>query len=214
MGGRAALVVSSGLVHPSPFARAALAAIVRGAGLPVDRRGSTAGFRALDPGRHAAAVAFFHRRAIDPADLDALEAFVSAGGGLVALHGALASFKDEPRWARLVGAGFGGHEPPTLLAVGPAADPGPFAGAAGFAVKDELYRIAPAGPIEPRLSALPVGGGAAATVAWTRRHGRGRVCCCTLGHSASALRHPSVRAIVERAITWAAGGGEESHHGP
>jgi hypothetical protein len=215
MGGRAALVVSSGLVHPSPLARAALAAAVRAAGFAVETAAAPDAFRRLDPARHAAAVVFFHRRAIEAADLDALAAYVGAGGGLLALHGAIASFKDEPRWAALLGAGFGGHDRPTLLAVGPAADPGPFAGVPGFMLKDELYRLRVTAPIEARLSALPAAGGSpAATVAWTRRHGRGRICCCTLGHAAAALRHPSLRRVVAAALAWVAAAEEDSRRGP
>jgi hypothetical protein len=214
MGGRAALVVSSGLVHPSPLARSALADAVRAAGFAVEAAAAPNAFRCLDPARHAAAVVFFHRRAIEPADLDALQAYVDAGGGLLALHGAIASCKDEPRWAALLGAGFDGHDRPTLLAVGPSADPGPFAGVSGFALIDELYRLRVTAPIEARLSALPAAGGAPAVpVAWTRRHGRGRVCCCTLGHAAAALRNPSVRSVVAVALAWVAAAEEGPRRG-
>lgn len=163
-------------------------------------------FRALAPDRHAAAVAFFHIKRTGAEDLDAidaLEAFVAAGGGLFAVHGALASFKDEPRWAALLGASFVGHERPTLLATTPSADAGPFAGIPAFAVSDELYRTRPVGAIVPRFTAIVAAGGAAAEpVVWTRLHGRGRVCCCALGHAAAVFRQPSVRQIIARALAW------------
>jgi type 1 glutamine amidotransferase len=215
MGGRAILVVSSGLVHPSPGARLAFAAAVRGAAaVPHEFHGATRALRLLDTERHAAAVVFLHARTIDVRDLEALEAFVAAGGGLFALHGAIASFKDEPRWAALLGAAFAGHERPAPLAAGPSTDPGPFEGIPAFAVTDELYRIRPTGPIAARFSAVVArGGSAAAPVVWTRTHGRGRVCCCTLGHTAAALRHEPVRRIVERGIAWVCGA-EEVSRGP
>lgn len=213
MGGRTVLVVSRGLVHPSPFSRTAFAAAVRGAGFPAEFHASIRAFRGLAPERHAAAVAFFHLRGIRDADIDALEAFVDAGGGLFAVHGALASFKDEPRWAALLGAAFDGHERPTMLAVGPSADPGPFADIPAFAVTDELYRIRPAGPLVPRFSAIPAGGGAAASpVLWTRARGRGRICVFTLGHAAATLGHPAVRQVVARALAWVSVK-EEAPHG-
>jgi type 1 glutamine amidotransferase len=212
MGGRAVLVVSRGIVHPSPFSRAALAAAVRNAGFAVDVHASTRAFRGLTPGRHAAAVAYFHEKRIDPRDLDALEAFVDAGGGLFALHGAIASFKSKPRWAALLGAAFDGHERPTMLAVGPSADPGPFAGIPAFAVTDELYRIRTAGPLVARFSAIPAGGGlAAAPVLWTRTRGRGRICVFTLGHAAATLGHPAVRQVVARALAWVSREQEAPH---
>ncbi|OHD74316.1 MAG: hypothetical protein A2177_07700 [Spirochaetes bacterium RBG_13_68_11] len=99
MGGRPILVVSSGLIHPSPAARLAFAAVVRGAasGAQTEFHAFTRAFRLLDTGRHAAAAVFFHLRRIDQQNLAALEAFVAAGGGLFALHGAIASFKVEPQ---------------------------------------------------------------------------------------------------------------------
>jgi type 1 glutamine amidotransferase len=212
MGGRTVLVVSRGLVHPSPLARSAFAAAVRGAGFAAEFRASTRAFRGLAPGRYACAAAFFHRARIRTADLDALEAFVAAGGGLFAVHGALASFKDEPRWAALLGAAFDGHERPALLAAGPSADPGPFAGIPAFPATDELYRVRPVGPLVPRFSAIPAGGGvAAAPILWTRSHGRGRICVFTLGHAAATLGHPSVRQVVARALAWVSATGEVRH---
>jgi len=203
MGGRAVLVVSRGCVHPSARARSAFAAAVREAGLGAEFFASTRAFRTLAPDRHAAAVAFFHSKRIKTADLDTLEAFVAAGGGLFAVHGALASFKREPRWAALLGAGFAGHERPTLLSTAACADPGPFAGIPAFTVTDELYRVTHTGAVTPRFAAIVARGGSpAATVVWTRTHGRGRVCCCALGHAAAALRESSVRQIIARALAW------------
>ncbi len=203
MGGRAVLVVSRGLVHPSARARSAFAAIVRGADMDAEFSASTRAFRTLVPDRHAAAVAFLHSKRIETADLDALEAFVAAGGGLFAVHGALASFKGEPRWAALLGASFAGHERPTLLAIAPSAEPGPFAGIPTFGVGDELYRVTAAGAIAPRFTAIVARGGSpAATVVWTRTHGRGRVCCCALGHAAAVFQQSSVRQIIARALAW------------
>jgi len=213
MVGRAVLAISRGLVHPSPFSRAAFAAAVRGAGFPTEFHASTRAFRGLAPGRHAAAVAFFHSKRIRAADIDALEAFVAAGGGFLAMHGAFASGKAEPRWAALLGAAFDGHERPTKLAVGPSADPGPFAGIPPFVATDELYRVRPVGPLEPRFSAIPAGGGAAAMpILWTRSHGRGRVCCFTLGHAAATLRLSAARQIIARALAWVSAT-EEVRHG-
>ncbi|MCX7030105.1 MAG: ThuA domain-containing protein [Spirochaetes bacterium] len=210
MGGRAILVVSSGLVHPSHAARLAFAAVVRGASaVPPEFRASTRAFRLLDPARHAAAAVFFHSKSIEARDVAALEEFVDAGGGLFALHGALASFKDEPHWAALLGAAFAGHDRPALLAAGPSADPGPFEGIPAFAVTDELYQIRAVGPIVARFAAIIARGGAAAVpILWTRAHGRGRVCCCTLGHAAPTLRHATVQRILERALAWVSGTGE------
>jgi type 1 glutamine amidotransferase len=210
--GRTVLVVSRGLVHPSPFSRAAFAAAVRGAGLAAEFHASTRAFGGLAPERHAAAIAFFHSKSMGAADIGALEAFVAAGGGLLAVHGAFASCKAEPRWAALLGAAFDGHERPTRLAVAPSADPGPFAGIPAFAVSDELYRIRPVGPIVPWFSATPARGGTMTMpILWTRSYGRGRVCCFTLGHAAATLRLSPARQIIARALSWVSPKEEERH---
>jgi type 1 glutamine amidotransferase len=214
MGGRPILVVSSGTIHPSLAARLAFATAVRGtAAVRAEFHASTRAFRRLDPARHAAAVAFFHHTTVGSRgqDLTALDAFVAAGGGLFALHGAIASLKDEPKWAALLGAAFSGHDRPALLAAGPSTDPGPFEGIPAFAVTDELYRIRPVGAITPRFAAIVASGGTPAVpVLWTRVHGRGRVCCCTLGHAAATLRNPAVRRIIEQALAWVSGTGKVS----
>jgi hypothetical protein len=209
MGGRPVLVVFSGLVHPSPAARRAFASIVRTSFALPEFHATLHAFGRLDPARHAAAAVFFHRGSIDPHDFSALEAFVAAGGGLFALHGAFASFKDEPRWTAFLGAVFAGHAPPGPLAVHPASDPGPFAGIPAFTVRDELYRTKPVVPIDAHLVATR--GTEEQPVVWTRTHGRGRVCCCTLGHTAATLRHDAVRLVVSRALAWVSRDAGDSH---
>ena len=39
---------------------------------------------------------------------------------------------------------------------------------------------------------------------WTRHWGKGRIVVATPGHTPEVLQHPSVRAIVERGMLWAA----------
>jgi type 1 glutamine amidotransferase len=41
-------------------------------------------------------------------------------------------------------------------------------------------------------------------VVWTRQWGKGRIVVSTPGHSLDVLDHPSVRAIIERGMLWAA----------
>ena len=41
-------------------------------------------------------------------------------------------------------------------------------------------------------------------VVWKRRHGEGRVFYSALGHVAAEFDHPSMRAIIERGMLWAA----------
>jgi uncharacterized protein len=41
-------------------------------------------------------------------------------------------------------------------------------------------------------------------VVWKRRHGKGRVFYCSLGHVASEFERPELRAIMQRGLLWAA----------
>jgi type 1 glutamine amidotransferase len=207
MAGRAVLVISSGVIHPSLGACRLFNSIVRRAegAQPAFRR-STRSLRLLDASLHGSVALFLHLRSIEPEDLGALAGFVEQGGGLFALHGALASFKADPQWAVLIGAAFAGHESIAALAVHPDAEPGVFAGIEPFTVADELYRMRIIAPIVPRMVA--VCGGTSEPVVWTRAQGSGRVCCCSLGHTRTSLRHPAVQQIVQRGIAWVSENGE------
>jgi type 1 glutamine amidotransferase len=37
---------------------------------------------------------------------------------------------------------------------------------------------------------------------WTRHHGLGRVCYACPGHRTESLRHPAMREILRRGLSW------------
>ena len=85
------------------------------------------------------------------------------------------------------------------------------AGLEGFAVRSEQYYL----HVDPCNDVLatttfdgehaPWTAGCVMPVAWTRRHGRGRVFYSSLGHVAAEFAVKPVREIARRGMLWAAG---------
>jgi type 1 glutamine amidotransferase len=198
------LLHSAGLVHPSLRARRALAdALGALPGVRLEPAGEIARFPALREPAHRAVVAYFHRRRIADATLDALEDFVARGGGLLAVHAASASFKRSERWRKLLGGRFVGHGPIHRFRVEPAESADPiFRGLPAFEVRDELYRHEWAPDV--RIHFHTEIDGTKEPVVWTRQHGQGRVAYLSLGHVAGALRNETAAELLRRALTWVA----------
>lgn len=205
------MLVSEGLVHPSLPARFFLQRALMT--LPSYRFQRASLLEALlhlamDPFR--AIVLYLHHETISADALECLEDFVRGGGGLLAVHSASASFREEERYFDILGGRFVEHGPIEPFEVRPAA-PGPatpqesvFGDIPAFSVKDELYRheydpgnqIHFYTPVEEECE----------PVVWTRRYSQGRVCYCALGHTMSSMRHPQVWQILQRGLAWVAQG--------
>lgn len=201
------LLVSSGTVHPSPRARRALRDAIEAEGRyriePVPSLEALTGRSLRDV---AALVLSFHHRSASDAALAAVGGFVLAGGGLLAVHAASASFKQSDLWYRILGGRFQHHGPVQRFRVEPGTPDDPlFGGVPAFEVRDELYRHRwePANRVHFHTEV----DGTREPVVWTREYGRGRVAYLSLGHKAAALRHPAARTILQRALAWASGGG-------
>lgn len=103
------LLVSAGVFHPPYFGRQALrASLAQLKGfsfqhvrslehLPVNYQGLSA------------LVLYYHARTISAAALERLDAFVRSGGGVLAVHSATASFKQEQHYFEILGGQFTGH---------------------------------------------------------------------------------------------------------
>lgn len=199
------VLISSGWYHPSLFARAALrSALAAVPGVEIQRAARLEALTRLDLSRFAAIVLYIHHKQASEAALSALNRYVTEGGGLLAVHSAAASFKQQPKYYDILGGRFVGHGPVEQFTVedSDARDP-IFGQVDSFSVRDELYRhewkpenrvhfhIGTEGEREPFV--------------WTRAHGGGRVCYAAFGHTAESLKHPAVRAILRRGLLWACG---------
>lgn len=182
--------------------------------------------------RYSAILLYFHASHISDEALAALDTYVAEGGGLIALHSAAASFEDSPSYSAILGGRFLDHGPIASYSVRPAkqegadslvrppsvplqaASPGPeesgprspkllpsFSPMSPFTVRDELY-IHEYNP-DNSVHFVTDSENGREPVAWSRLHGRGRVFYLAPGHRAQTLRHPSLRSILRRGISWA-----------
>jgi type 1 glutamine amidotransferase len=151
---------------------------------------------------------------LGPAQEKALQAFVEDGGGLVAIHGASASFGNSAVWTRLIGARFAGHAPglyPLPVEIVDRQHP-ITAGVADFVVTDEEYCHTFPDGVErhviarfrerPANSKDPNGN---RDVAWTREAGKGRVFYTALGHDEQSWSNPAWQRMMVQGILWSAG---------
>ena len=205
------LLISSGLFHPSWLGRLALrrwleSALAGSGWNGIVRRPSPESLPALvNQVEFAAIVLYVHQKAISSQALDALDSFISRGGGLLALHSAAASYKANHQYRAILGGRFTGHAPMSWLDVEPAAgDNAPFDGLPAFRIRDELYihELQP----DVRIHFWVENRGRQEPLVWTRRHGAGRVCYLCPGHTASSLTHPAVQAVLQRGLDWVSAG--------
>ena len=135
----------------------------------------------------------------------ALVSWVEAGGALVALHGATASFKESAAYHALIGSAFINH-PPVMLFEVRRADAEHMVTARlpeSLEVEDELYLLDPRADFHTLMTARYLG--KSVPITYVREQGRGRVFYCGLGHARPTLDHPRFRDIVCYGARWALG---------
>ena len=196
------LIVSAGIFHPSLLSRFWLQRALRAMpGFGFRRVPSLERLPAMTLDVFQSLVLYFHHTRLSTQALACLDAFVRRGGGMLAVHSASASFKQQPIYHHIIGGRFTAHGPVTDFRVEPA-DPSDetLGRQPAFWVRDELYRHAwdPANRVHFATSV----GGSWEPVVWTRRHGQGKVAYLALGHTPTALRHPAVRQILQRSLAW------------
>ncbi|MBN1532783.1 MAG: ThuA domain-containing protein [Spirochaetes bacterium] len=202
------LAITSGTIHPKFHARRRLLSLLRDSGeYEVVHRGSIEALKSLRGGGYAAAVIYLHRRRISAAALEALRDFLRAGGGLLGIHSASASFKSCAEYYQLLGGRFVSHDAIMEFEVIPS--PGSssiFAGCGGFTVRDELYLHDVYRGTAVRFHALH--GGREEPMVWTREEGKGRVCYIEPGHCASSIGNAGFRQVTLAALRWLCSGRE------
>jgi type 1 glutamine amidotransferase len=122
---------------------------------------------------------------------------VRAGGGILAIHSASASFKADRRYQNLIGGSFSGHADYEPIRCHPADEATRATVERSFTVKEELYLHTPAADRTVHLTA-----DTGEPLAWSRRHGAGKVYYLVFGHRPGVFVHPAVQALVTAAVRW------------
>jgi type 1 glutamine amidotransferase len=200
------LVVSDGFFHPPLVGRWVLKRTLAGwDGYAVKRLRS---LEQLPPDLtdYAALVLYLHHKRISSAALDRFEAYITGGGGVLAIHSPTASYKDQPRFAEILGGRFVGHGPVGAYTLEPISPPGSlFGDLPPFQVVDELYHHALQPDIQVHFTAQERG--QTIPVVWTRVHGLGRVCYACPGHRAESLRLAAYQVVLRQGLAWVCGDG-------
>lgn len=223
------LCITGGTLHPSLLARMSLVAWSRR--LPATRVHvvhSLDSVLKLKLDRYAALLLYFHASHVSDEALAALDTYVAEGHGLIALHSAAASFREQAAYSGILGGRFLHHGPIAPYSIrqtraagnfagGGPAYTGPEDGAARpsprlapefppvepFTVRDELY-IHEYDPDNFVHFVVDTDDGPE-PIAWSRLHGKGRVFYLAPGHRVETLRHPAIRNILRHGIRWAMG---------
>jgi type 1 glutamine amidotransferase len=197
------LLVTDGWVHPPLRARWILHKLF--AEMKGFSFGHVRSLEALpqDLAAHSALVLYLHHKRISPQAVTALAWFVSQGGGILGLHSATASFRDEPRYHQILGGRFVGHGKVEPFRVTPVGGSDTFSDLSSFTVRDELYDHELQPGIEPHFTAEF--DGREIPVVWTHLFGRGRVCYTSPGHRAATFRNESYRQVLLRGLAWVCG---------
>lgn len=214
MSKRRILLVTDGIFHPPLRGRQILHQALRQ--IPFFSLNHVRSLEKL-PGNlnaYAALVLHYHHKAISAQALDQLRRYVMAGGGILAIHAATASFRQTPAYFEILGGQFSGHGKVERITVRPVSGlcvrnqgQGIFDGLTGFNVTDELYRHVLQPGVTVHFSAEQAG--EQIPVVWTHTFGAGRVCYACPGHTSETMRNPVYQDVLRRGLRYVAQAGPQ-----
>jgi len=194
------LLVTDGLFHPPFFARKVLHnTLSKLEGYTFSR------IRSLeklpeDLDSYAALVIYLHHKKISKPALAKLDSFVAAGGGLLGVHTATASFKKESLYFKILGGRFTGHGPVKQFSISPEGRTDIFSEIPVFEVVDELYIHELQPEIEVHFTAIHKG--KEIPVVWTYSYGSGRVVYAVPGHTTETLKNKTYQKLLQQGLKW------------
>jgi type 1 glutamine amidotransferase len=147
----------------------------------------------------SAMVIYVHHKKISDSALSKLDKFVSSGGGILGVHTATASFKQQIRYFEILGGRFAGHGPIENFEVSRMNDE-IFGDIGDFVVKDEIYIHDLQPGIETHFTAKHEGEDV--PVVWTYQFGQGRVCYAVPGHTTATMRNETYQKVLQRGLAW------------
>jgi type 1 glutamine amidotransferase len=198
-----ALLISAGIRHPPWLGRYWLRrALDSLPGFNFHRLSSLEKIPILPLDQYQGMVLYFHQQWLSAPALEAFDRYVHTGGGILAIHSATASFKDEPRYFDILGGQFREHGPIQSFQVEPCLPKDEiFGDVKPFTVRDELYRHEYDHDNQVHFYAMV--DDEQEPIVWTRPYGCGRVCYCALGHQTETIRQAEVQVILQRGFIWA-----------
>jgi type 1 glutamine amidotransferase len=140
---------------------------------------------------------------LEPEPAAAFLEFVKAGGGVVGIHCAADSFKENPEYIETLGGAFITHPPQLDVQVEFVDREHPITqGLEDFTLRDELY-ILDYDPARVHTLAVTYSHeGKLQPVAWTREEGQGRIFYLSLGHHEASFVDERFRALLKRGLQW------------
>ncbi len=130
--------------------------------------------------------------------------FVSAGGGLVGVHGATASFKENAGYMEMIGTKFVGHGESAEIAIEHSDDYEDITPrlAKTWTIYNELYNLEV--QTDAPLRAFQFGWWEAERkmLGYVRNYGDGRVFYTALGHGGPAINHPEFQDLLLKAVRY------------
>src|SRR5216684_199434 len=133
-----------------------------------------------------------------------LNEFVRRGGGVVLLHGTLATWSEQDAVAEMAGWRLGQPAPLTELVIRVADHPVTERLTPEVRVEDELY-VSEGPPADANALMRASWRFSDQVVAYERQHGDGRFVQIGLGHGAATYQQPDFQKLVHRAILFASG---------
>lgn len=170
------LVVSKGFLHPSILCRHSLKKLLLGLerDFAFEFTRNLRDMGALEGEFFQGVILYFHEKRIDEALFDKFGDFLLEGGGVLAIHSAMASFKKNKKYQDILGGRFLGHgRIRDLEVISNAGELNIPLDPVSFCVRDELY-IHEYHKDNSILMVCQYEGGKE-PVLWTKTYGRGRV---------------------------------------
>jgi type 1 glutamine amidotransferase len=151
---------------------------------------------------------------IEKEELDSLNRAVQGGVGLAGYHGGMAdAFREAVEYQFMVGGQWVAHPGNIIdyrVDIVKPDDPIMHGLPASFPYRSEQYYMH-VDPSNEVLATTTFSGehadwveGVVMPVAWKRKHGKGRVFYCSLGHVTKEFEVPEMRTIIQRGLLWAA----------
>jgi type 1 glutamine amidotransferase len=195
------LLVTDGLFHPPFWGRRYLRKfLTRKSGHQIQYVQTLDQFAEMND-QFAALILYFHHKKISDQTINVFDEFIKSGGGVLAIHSATASAKDNHAFTDILGGKFIGHGPVETFTVTPVVPEGAMFKQIGeFRVTDELYIHELQPDIETHFTTIYAG--KSVPVVWTRNHGEGRVCYACPGHKTVTLQNKTYQRLLLQSLEW------------